>query len=254
MLRGIYTTLSGMGNQQARLDVVTNNLANLESPGYKRDQVINSTFANILIGLQSPFQKKLSPVGVSGLGTAVATVAVDLNQGPLVETGKDTDFALVGDGFFVFSVQTQEGPKELYSRDSSFHVDREGFLVNSRGDRLLSQSGPIEVKDYNFTVTADGKVQVEDGREYQLRVVEFGNPGALQKEGDKYFSTTAEAQMRDAETTEIHQGFIEQSNVDVTDEVTTMIQALRSYQAGQKLMQAHDELLEKAINQVGTLR
>lgn len=254
MLRGIYTTLSGMGNQQAMLDVVTNNLAHVESKGYKREQVVNSTFANILVSMQSPYKKGLTSVGASGMGTAVATVSLDMDQGRLNETGTYTDFALVGDGFYVFQVETPAGTKELYSRDSSFHVDSAGFLVNSRGDRLLSQSGPIEVKDSKFSVTLDGKVQIEGGGEHQLRIVEFGNPKALKKEGEKYFSASAGAQMRDAATTEVRQGVIEESNVDVTDEVTNMIQALRSYQAGQKLMQAHDEMLDKAINQVGTLR
>jgi flagellar basal-body rod protein FlgG len=243
-----------MGNQQARLDVVTNNLAHVESKGYKREQVVNSTFANMLISMQSPYKKGLASVGTSGMGTAVATVSIDTNQGRLNETGEYTDLALVGDGFYVFQVQTAAGTKELYSRDSSFHVDSDGFLVNSRGDRLLSESGPIEVKDQKFSVTLDGKLQVEGGAEYQLQVVEFGNIQALKKEGEKYFLPTAGAQIRDAEATEIRQGLIEESNVDVTDEMTNMIQALRSYQAGQKLMQAHDEMLDKAINQVGTLR
>lgn len=254
MLRGLYTTLSGMGNQQARLDIVTNNLAQVESKGYKREQLVNSPFAEMLVGMQSPYQRGLSLVGTSGMGAAVTTVTVDLNQGALKETGDDTDLALVGDGFYVFQVQTPTGVEELYSRDSSFHVDREGYLANSRGDRLLSQTGPIQVRDDHFSVSTDGRMQIEGGGEHQLRMVEFGNPEALVKVGEKYFSAPANAQLTPASETEVWQGVYEQSNVDVTDEMTNMIQALRSYQAGQKLMQAYDEMLDKSINQVGTLR
>ncbi|MEG6617310.1 flagellar hook-basal body complex protein [Peptococcaceae bacterium 1198_IL3148] len=256
LFRGIYTTLSGMGVQQSRLDLITSNLANVESKGYKSDQIRTETFGEVLIHHQSPNQKGLTPVGPSNMGSAVAEVYIDMTQGDLSTSGEYTDLALDGKGFYVLQAQTEQGQQEFYSRDSSFYVDKDGYLVNTRGDKLLSESGPIKVGDKKFEVDQKGRLTIdgETRPRYTLRVVEFADTRALKKEGEKYFSPTEEAEILPSTETKVLQGVIESSNVDTTVEMTNMIQVMRTYQAGQRLMQAHDELLNKAANQLGSLR
>jgi flagellar basal-body rod protein FlgG len=245
-----------MGVQQARLDLITSNLANVESKGYKSDQIRSETFGDILISHQSPNQKELTPVGPSNMGSAVAEVYIDMSQGDLSTTAEYTDIALDGKGFYVLQVETDDGTKEFYSRDSSYFVDKDGYLVNSRGDKLLSESGPMQVWDNKFEVDLEGRLTIEgeSSPRYKLRVVEFADTRELKKEGEKYFSPTEDAEIISGTETKVLQGVIETSNVDTTVEMTNMIQVIRSYQASQKLIQAHDELLGKAVNQVGSLR
>ncbi|MTI80173.1 MAG: flagellar hook-basal body complex protein [Firmicutes bacterium] len=254
MFRGIYTTLSGMGVQQAKLNVTTNNLANVESKGYKREQVIAKSFQQVMIGMQSPFTEGVKPVGASHMGTAVSQVNIDMHQGDLVKTDRYTDIAINGEGFFVMQVDSEDGERESYSRDCSFYLDNDGYLVNSRGDKLLGESGPIEVGSEEFLVKQDGTVLVDNNEIDKIRLVEFEDTKYLEKEGEKYFSATDDAVIKSEMDSTVNQGFIEKSNVDVTTEMTKIIQVMRQYQAGQKIIQAYDQLLDKAVNQVGTLR
>lgn len=248
MFRGIYNSLTGMGVQQARLDVISNNLANLNTSGYKGEQVISRTFGQVMLGHQGPLTRGINGVGPTNMGSVVSRVVTNLDQGQLVSTGNFTDLALVGDGYFMVQV----GERELYSRDSALSVDGEGYLINSRGHRVLSDRGHVKVDSEEFTVNPDGTVLAQD-QEYRLRLVEFADNSKLEKVGENYFAASEEAEEVTV-TTQIQQGFVERSNVDVIKEITDMIAVMRSYEASQKIIQAQDEMLNKAVNQVGSLR
>ncbi|MBO8137492.1 MAG: flagellar hook-basal body complex protein [Desulfotomaculum sp.] len=257
MFRGIYTALSGMDVQQARLDIITNNLANVHNNGYKREQLLSKSFGEYLLGYQSPNSQGIKPIGKINMGTAVSQVVTSMQQGQLVSTSKPTDLALDGKGFFVVKTASGEGDqRELYTRESSFTVDSAGYLVTSQGDRLQGASGDIKVGSDQFTVLEDGTVKVGGRTIDTLRVVEFADPGKLKKEGNEYFSATDEAEMKgeDEAATRVRQGFVEKSNVDVVKEITDLISILRTYEANSKLLEAQDKLLGKAVNEVGRLR
>ncbi|WP_104371636.1 flagellar basal-body rod protein FlgF [Desulfocucumis palustris] len=254
MIRGLYTVASGLGAQQARMDVVTNNIANVSTNGYKQDSVMTKPFPEMLLREKTVDNAgrrvaRWSPVGFTNQGVAVSGFFTDQTAGILKETGRATDLALSGQGFF--AVQANGG--ELYTRDGQFHTDKEGYLVDSRGNRVLSDSGPVQVGDAEFTVDSGGVITLADGGTYQLRIVEFENPQNLVKTGDNYFDA-GNGTAGEAASPGVTQGFLEQSNVDLATQMVQLVEIFRSYEAGQKAIQSQDELLAKAINQVGSVK
>jgi flagellar basal-body rod protein FlgG len=194
-----------------------------------------------------------SPVGRTNQGAVVSGVVTDFCAGVLKETGRETDLALAGEGFFAFEVADTGQRRVLYSRDGELHTDGEGCLVNSRGHRILGESGYVQVGRGSFTVDQDGVLTTADKDQVRLRVVEFTDKSMLVKEGDDYFSAPA-GEGIDSGSPGVAQGFLERSNVDVSAEMVNMIEIFRAYEASQKLIQAHDQLLDSAINRVGTVK
>ncbi|MCL6558578.1 MAG: flagellar biosynthesis protein FlgE, partial [Firmicutes bacterium] len=170
-----------------------------------------------------------------------------------VITNNNSDLILYGPGFFAANVPAGNEPGRVcYTRDGAFQVDREGFLVTASGHRVLGEGGPVNVGDDEFHVGPDGAVKVGERTVDRLLLVEFDNPGALRKEGNYYL--LGEARERPAADTTVAQGSLESSNVNVVDEMTNLMSLMRIFEAGQKLIQVHDDLLNKAVNQVGSLR
>lgn len=259
MIRGIYTAASGLGVLQTRMDATSNNLANISTNAFKQDRVLSSSFPNFMLqektrtGIAGRSFGSWAPIGRTNQGTVVSGVLTDYNAGVLKETGQETDLALSGEGFFAFEVQEENGSRVLYSRDGELHRDSEGYLVNSRGHRLLGENGPVQVSGGNFTVEATGVLLTSDNEETLLTILDFPEKSKLAKEGDSYYSAL-EGEGIAAENPGIKQGFLERSNVDLPIETVRMIEIVRAYEAGQKLLQAQDGLLDSAINRVGMVR
>lgn len=259
MIRGIYTAASGLGVLQARMDAASNNLANVSTTGFKQDKVLSAAFPDLLLQEKVRVNAGVyalggwNKVGRTNQGVAVTGVFTDHNPGVLQQTGRETDLALPGEGFFAFEAGGEGESKLMYSRDGELHRDGEGYLVNSRGHRLLGEDGPVQVGGGSFTVGPDGVVTNADGSQAKLLVVDFADKGRLAKEGGGYFSAPA-GEDAAVENPGVSQGSLEKSNVDVSAEMVNMVEILRAYEAGQKLIQAQDELLGSAINQVGTVR
>lgn len=259
MIRGIYTAASGMGILQARMDATSNNLANVSTTGFKQDKVQTAAFPDFMlqekvqVNVAGRLMSNWSQVGLTNQGSVVTGVTTDYGAGLLYQTEKETDLALSGEGFFAFESREGGENRVLYSRDGDLHRDAEGFLVNSRGDRLLGESGPVRVGAGNFTVDPGGLVKTADNEEIRLTVVDFPDKSKLVKEGNNYFSAPAGEGLALANPG-VSQKFLEKSNVDVTTEMVNMVEIMRAYEASQKLVQAQDDLLGSAINQVGTVR
>jgi len=163
MVRGLYTGASGMIAQMGRINILSNNLANVNTPSYKRDTAILKAFPEMLIrrinddGVRviPPGSYDLMPViGKMGTGVEVNEVYTMHTQGAFKQTQNDFDMALEGKGFFC--LETEDG--ERYSRNGSFLIDRDGFLVTKDGYKVLGENGPIQIKKNNFMVDEDGKV------------------------------------------------------------------------------------------------
>lgn len=282
MLRGIYTGAAGMNVQQERLDALSNNLANVDTTGYKRDQPIQKAFPELLIrrlsddGVRS-IPTRGFPIGstdvapvLGAVGTGVETneFYTVFSQGGLRQTDNPFDLSLEGEGFFV--VDTPYG--ERYTRNGSFHLGPEGLLVTKQGYPVLGENGPIEIKLNNFYVDEDGVVfenaalpddpdrligmnenEWDDTVEVdRLRLVDMRSTRYIQKQGDSFWRTTedsGDAFVIETGRPRVRQGFLETSNVNPVTEMVNLIEVNRAYEANQKAIQSQDELTGRLINQ-----
>ena len=284
MIRGWYTGASGMRAQQWRLDAVANNLANVDTDGYKRDVAAFKAFPELLIRRQDddgvyqhPFgSADAAPmVGKMGTGVELNELYTNFDQGALKETASDFDIALDGKGFF--SVSTPWG--ERYTRNGSFQLGKEGYLETKEGYPVMGENGPIRVKANNFQIDKDGRVWINAaydasdpelmvGRENNtwedttlldtLKLVEFDLDRYLKKQGSSLYqeSDTSGPAMVIAEGSrpKVIQGFVEAANVDPVVEMVQMIEVNRAYEANQKVIQTEEAALGVLINQVAKVQ
>lgn len=285
MVRGWYTGASGMTAQQWRLDAISNNLANVDVDGYKKDVAVHKAFPELLMRrlnddgvYRHPFgSADAAPIiGKIGTGVELNELFTTFEQGAMKETENDFDIALDGAGFM--SVATPYG--ERYTRNGSFQLGKEGYLETKEGFPVLGENGPIRVKANNFMVDKDGKVWVNaefaDGDPTRL-VSKENNPWAqtvlldtlklvefdpertryLQKQGSSLYKATessGEAHVVEAgRRPKVVQGFVEASNVNVVTEMVQMIEVNRAYEANQKVVQAEDAMLGKLINETARM-
>lgn len=245
MIKGIYTAASGMLAESVRTDVTANNLANVNTAGYKKDIAVTKDFANMLIhrindGRNTPV------IGSMGIGTLVDEIATIQAPGMMRHTANTFDMAIEGKGYFV--VETPAG--ERFTRNGTFSRNAQGELVTQEGHRVLGQGGPIVLGNgAKVEVSGDGRIAVDGIETGVLRVVEFTNEKQLVKEGDSLFNGNG-AQPSQS-TSQVRQGVIEQSNVNVVAEMVNLIAGYRAYEVNAKTVQAHDQLLDKAVNEVG---
>lgn len=253
MIKGLYTATSGMVVQERKMENISNNLANAQTPSYKSEEIIASAAAQKTILSKNNLtgtQKNLG--GMIPSGVQIDEVYRSLQQGLIVETGRDMDFAISGDGYF----QVPSG----YSRNGSLTVDPLGALVNSQGQRIqgvdLSSgaSGDIFLEEGNFNINKNGLIEDNSGKDlYKINLVEFENPQGLEPTGDgTYTLGSAGAQIPSSNSTLV-KGSLEQSNVNILDEMVKMIEVQRLFESNQRVVQAYDETLGKAVNDVGRL-
>ncbi len=235
MIRGLFASASGLLAAQDMQDTIANNLSNLETSGFKKDRVLTESFASMFMNRLE--QGAREPVGNLGPGVRAHYTFTDHETGPVQNTENPFDFAIEGTGFFVFD--TPEGVR--YSRDGAFTLDEAGFLVNQSGFRVLDTTGEH--------ISADEPVNPN-----RLLVVDFENPQELAKQGNNLFLAPAEAGEPQPGAAPVHAGYLESSNVNAVREMTRMISAVRLFEAGQTAIQAQDETLEQAVNQVGNTR
>jgi flagellar basal-body rod protein FlgF len=230
MDRGLYIAASGMLTEQLRQKQIANDLANASTPGYKADRTAQRSFGDLMLSDTTTGQT----IGRQSTAVAAAAVVTDFTPQPSRDTGEPLDFAIGGEGFF--AVRTADGVR--YTRDGQFTVSPQGELVTAQGDPVLGRGGqPIRV-------SADGKV---DPR--RLDVVLLGNP---QKAGDGLVTGTPGATAGQVPG-QVRAGALESSGVDPATSMVDMIASLRAFEAGQKAIQAIDDVLGKASNQVGSL-
>jgi flagellar basal-body rod protein FlgG len=237
-----------MIHQRRRLDTVSNNIANANTTGFRRDRVVTRTFDDeLLLRLQQGNFNPRTNIGLLNHGVYAERVMTAFEQGNLQQTGSNTDMAIEGAGFF--SVMTDAG--EQYTRDGSFTVDSTGMLVTTEGWQLLGEGGPISVGSDDFQVDAMGNVF--SGGEFidRLRIVDFADTDALRKAGDNLFANPdPENAVIDIEA-QIRQGYIEGSNVEVQREMTDMLEAFRRYESSQQVLRMMDETLGRTVNDLG---
>jgi len=278
MMRSLWTAASGMLAQQTNLDTISNNLANVNTAGYKKDTVeFKSLLYQTLQNTSTNNAGENKPVPAQvGLGTRTASITTVFSQGGLQETPNDTYMAIEGSGFF--KVRDKDG-NICYTRDGSFNVQPvEGgtMLCTAEGYPVLDQNNnpiviPSEYRTDDFTVDTDGNIFVAgangdkvpltatmNGQTYEQKIglVQFNNPAGLNSVGGNLYEPTAASGQPLEESTNaalkkslVHQGYIEMSNVQVADEMVNMIVAQRAYEMNSKIITTADQMLS-TINQM----
>ncbi len=257
MVRGLYTAWTGMANEQKRLDIISNNLANAATVGYKKDSVTNQSFDNLLTLKIKDASEAYNdrPIGTMSLGVKLGEVYTDYGQGPLKETGNPFDLAIEGKGFFQVSATDANGNEVVrYTRDGSFTMNQNGNIVDAVGNSLMGESGEITipVDAANITIDTDGSVYADGTYIDKVLTTEFEDYNYLQKQGDSLYVALDGANGTTG-TAAIRQGYTEQSNVNVISEMINMIAVTRAYEANQKVIQTVDGTLDLAANSVGKI-
>lgn len=249
MYRGVYTAAMGMLVDLTKIDTLSNNIANVETNGYKADTLAFKAYWEKEIYRIKP-EPENRRVEVKNIGKLEQAVILDevrtrFEQGILEQTNIPTHLAIHGDGFFA----VRKGDQTYYTRNGEFLRDTDGRLVNTQGYVLLGRNGQELRVPENISIDGAGNILDQNGNTVgTIGVYYLQNP---KKEGDTLFSGEAQPIQQNFR---ILSGYIEKSNVNVVREMVKMIQAHRHYEATSKMIVVHDELLNKVINNVGALR
>jgi flagellar basal-body rod protein FlgF len=262
MISGLYTAASGLIAQTEQQDVIANNLANVNTNGYKKDRTLFMTFPEVFlhrindekVSVPGGFSQMMVPIGKVGKGVQLQVDGVRpaiTEEGSLINTDNKMHFAIKGNG--MFTIMTPQGIR--YTRDGNFSLDADGKMVTMNGNTVLGQTGEIIIDGNELHVDEGGRIFVDDYEMDTFRIGLFEQNTPLRKEGDNLFYTldgTILPQDDYMESTQLMQGYLESSNVNVVREMVDMITAFRAYEASQKAITAQDETLGKAVGEVGT--
>lgn len=249
MSRGFYTLASGMLTQQRRVDVSSNNISNINTAGYKKEQAITSNFGNLFINKveQNGINKKMTPIkNVSGIRIIEENNTIH-SQGSLEETNNITDFAIMGEGFFGIN----SGGNMLYTRNGSFNIDQEGYLNLGNIGRVQGEYGDILIGGDKFTFIEDGTIMVEGEAVDKILLYDFVDYNNLNKAGEGMFITTEDSNIVEQST--IVNKTIERSNVNITQELTGLMESQRALQTASQAIKMYDLIQEKAVNEIGKI-
>lgn len=264
MVKGLYTAWSGMINEMNRMDVMTNNLANADTNGYKKEGATAQTFDEQL-AVKIKDQSDLGlPKRLGGMypGAKIGETYTDYSQGSFQVTDSQYDIALDGEGFFAISFTNKDGETSVkYTRDGAFTVNTQGYLVTKDGDFVLNQAGANNTDpapnnyiqlDPNlpFTVDEQGNIHQNEQVVAQIGVIDFEDYNYLAKYGENLYQPVDGATLAPANA-RVRQGYIEASNVNVVTEMVNMITITRAYESNQKVIQTIDGMLDRAVNNVG---
>ncbi|WP_022748436.1 flagellar hook-basal body protein [Lachnobacterium bovis] len=267
MVKGLYTAHMGMVNEMRRLDVLANNLANAQTTGYKKEGTTSRTFADeMAIKLKDTSAYGLpTKIGEITFGVHLGQVYTDYGQGSFIVTNNASDFALDGNGFFAVSFTDKQGNTSVkYTRDGSFVVNTEGYLMTKDGDYVMNQAGAAtgdaSPENYvridpntTYAVNTLGQIYQNGQIVGNIGVTDFDNYDYLEKYGENLYNLV-EGGNHIQTTAKVRQSTLEASNVNVVSEMVNMITIQRAYEAGQKVIVTEDSTLEKACNEVGKVQ
>jgi len=251
--RGFYTGIRGLNAQLNRMEVISNNLANVTTNGFKRRTAVVSSFHEMmLVNLNSnsmfPFPNE---VGITHQGSHVTEVATDFSEGVYAMTNRMGDIAIVGEGFF--TLQDENGNR-FYTRNGQFFVEPDGYIRHGTGLQLLGEDGPIQIPEEQFSVSETGVVTSGETEIGRILITNFDDPNVLEKSGNSLYSAPEGVQGNPLEMPQLRQEFVERSNVDSTKEMIDAMEVLRAYEVGHKMVQAHDRLSDLVIREVGKIK
>ena len=229
----MYKALSGAVVQMRHLEVAAQDLANVNTSGYKSQRL---AFGEVLANRLPPYERPGGLVAISDQRTV-------LNQGAAYATGDPFNLALEGDGYFV--IQTPRG--ERYTRNGGFTLKADGTLITAQGEPVLGEGGPLVIAGRKMEVASDGTVRSNEGEVGKIRIVRFAEPRQVAKEGANLFVSTP-TNLQDAPEAQVVQGSLEQSNVSPIDSMVALISINRQFEAYERAMKLMDTVTEKMLS------
>ncbi|MGO5053723.1 flagellar hook-basal body protein [Lachnospiraceae bacterium LCP25S3_G4] len=249
MFRGFYNLTSEVICQNRNLNVISNNMTNVSTPGYKSDTFTASTFKEELLYRRgNGTNRNATQIGSVSMIRSAQETAINYSQGAFESTEGVLDVALTGNGFF--QIQTNNGI--VYTRNGSFMIDEGGYLALSGVGRVMGQNGPIQLNTDNITIDRNGNIYSSNGQNNfgKISVVDFADYDQLVKQDGGVFTATAAATPAN---TEFLWKYIEKSNVDAVEEMTSMMSGQRALQSSVQVLKMYDQLMGKVVNDIGSL-
>ena len=259
MVKGLYTAYTGMLNEQNRMDIMTNNLANASTVGFKKEGSTSQSFDSLLayklkdgsVGLE-----RKQNIGRNTPGVKIGENYTDFSQGSFRITGNTFDLALTDAGFFAVEFTNKAGETSTrYTRAGNFTLNKEGYLVNNDGDYVLDVNNRhIKLDPLKETaITSDGGIYQGNGNAIaKIQVVDFEDYDYLKRTGETFFAPIEGAKMINS-AAQVQSGYLEMANVQVVSEMVNMISITRQYESNQKVLQTMDNTLEIATRELGKL-
>jgi len=257
MVKGLYTAYTGMINEQHRMDVLTNNLANSTTVGFKKEGSTSQSFDSVLaykVKDETAAPNIPHRVGVNNPGVKIGENYTDYSQGSFQITENTYDLALSGDGFFTIEFTNKAGETStMYTRDGSFTLNVDGYLVTKDGDYVMGQNGRIKLDPLQeASIDSSGNIAQNGAVVDKIKITDFEDYNYLEKYGENLYRAVEGATFTNSDAT-IYSGYLEMSNVSVVTEMVDLIAITRQYEANQKVIKAYDSTLEIAATQLGRL-
>jgi len=263
MLKGLYTAYTGMLNEQNRMDVLTNNMANTATVGFKKEGSTSQGFDDVLTyrikDMEGSGTWNNVNIGIGTPGVKIGENYVDYSQGAFRETGNTFDLALSGNGFFNIEFTSKSGETStMYTRDGNFSLTKEGYLVTKDGDFVIGKNasgtiGHIQINpNIQASIDQSGRIMQNDQVIANIQVTDFEDYDYLERYGENFFTPVEGAQMIEPDV-KVVSGYLEQSNVQTVEEMVNLISVTRQYEANQKIIQTYDTSLEIAVNRLGKI-
>lgn len=234
MIKGIYIALSGAVLKRRNMDIFAQNIANVNTPGYKKERIF---FKDYII----PVDNKRDLTDDGRVMADLSKSTIDFSSGTIQRTGNTLDLAINGEGFFAL----EEG---RYTRNGNFMISSDGYLATKDGVKVLGEGGPIAVQGSRIDISPSGDVLVYDALSGKVKIVNFPDPGVLKKLSGGMFAT---AETGEPVNSQVSQGFLEQSNVNAIQEMVQMMASTREFEAYQKIIHSFDDASSKTINEMG---
>ena len=254
MIRGLYTSVSGLITLQNEQEVITNNIANVNNNGYKKRELTKQSFEDVMISNRQKLvgdKYVKNNIGSLNLGVKINDVDTVFTQGSFKSTDSATDFAIDGRGFFV----AQNGNQEVYTRDGNFKINQQGYLITNDGCEVLGTNiatgakEPIYIGNNKFSLDGGNTINIKGiGETHTLLTTDFESYNTLEPLGDNYI--TVDNPIYNA-TVKVRQNVLETSNVDPSAELVKLMEVKRQFETNQKFVKMQDETLQKAASELG---
>lgn len=253
MYDGMRMATEGMLQMSARQDLVTNNLANVGVVGFRKESLVIESFSDVMNREMTGQSEVTGGGGTENRGGVRHYSMTHTGQGALKESGDPFDMALDDNGKGYFALQGPQGEMR-FTRGGNFKLHSSGHLVTSDGAFVMGQRGPIKCNGSDFKVKDDGTVMVDNKAVDKLLICVIDDPKAIDRQSGASFTVNNKDAVKASPDFKVRQGYTEQANFNALTEMVELMQTMRNFEANQKVLQSHDQRLQKTVNELGRVR